>query len=119
MGRRSVDQLRARSQFGWEHSYDVDHRFKCVLHPLHNRMPHLHSTSGKSITPYCQWTLELQPDWFLNPSKIVISREAFWSIGKHCRIEMRCDLVLRPEDAGAEVADWAPELGRNGAPLNH
>jgi hypothetical protein len=98
MGRRSVDQLRARSQFGWKHSYDMDHGFKCVLHSSYKRMPRLHSTSRKLTLRY--------------PS------EAFRNIGKHCRIEVRC-VALQPEDAGAEVGDWVPkvwELGRNGAP---
>jgi hypothetical protein len=67
--------------------------------PRENRLPH--TSNG---------TLELQPDWFLNPSKIAISSEAFWNIGKHCRIEVRCDLALQPEDAGAEVVDWVPKL---------
>ena len=53
-------------------------------------------------------TLELQPGQFLNPSNIVISSEAFWNIGKHCRIEVRC-VALQPEDAGAETADWVPK----------
>ena len=76
MGRRSVDQLRARSQFGWEHRHDMDHGLKCVLHSSYNRMPRLQSTSRKSIIPH--WTLELQPDHFLDPSNIAISSDLLW-----------------------------------------
>lgn len=46
-------------------------------------------------------------------------RRGFWNNAKHYRIEVPCDPALQPEDAGAGMADWVPEvweLGRNGAP---
>jgi hypothetical protein len=44
--------------------------------------------------------------------------EAFWNIGKHCRIEVRCEPALQPEDAGAEVANWVPEVWEIGPPTH-
>jgi hypothetical protein len=56
------------------------HGFKYVLHPSDNRMPHLHFTSRKSFIPSANGTLELQSDWFLDPSKIVIPRVTFGTL---------------------------------------